>query len=55
MVIPGPGDARAAAHSRLRASDADREQVIDSLKIAFAQAYFLFVLISVGLCSRLAA
>ena len=27
----------AAAHSRLRASDADREQVIDTLKVAFAQ------------------
>ena len=27
----------AAAHGRLRASDADREQVIDELKVAFAQ------------------
>lgn len=37
MVTSGPEDPRAAAYSRLRASDADREQVIDTLKVAFAQ------------------
>ncbi len=36
-MITGPEDPRAAAHGRLRASDADREQVIDTLKVAFAQ------------------
>jgi Domain of unknown function (DUF1707) len=36
-VTSGPEDPRAAAYSRLRASDADREQVIDTLKVAFAQ------------------
>ncbi len=34
---PGPEESSAAAHGRLRASDADREQVIDTLKVAFAQ------------------
>ena len=36
----GPGERGAAgamAHGRLRASDADREQVIDTLKAAFVQ------------------
>jgi DUF1707 SHOCT-like domain len=37
VVTSGPEDPRAAAYSRLRASDADREQVIDTLKVAFAQ------------------
>ena len=36
-MASGPEDPRAAAYSRLRASDADREQVIDTLKVAFAQ------------------
>ena len=36
-MTPGPEDSSAAAHGRLRASDADREQVIDTLKVAFAQ------------------
>ena len=36
-MTSGPEDPRAAAHGRLRASDADREQVIDTLKVAFAQ------------------
>ena len=36
-MTSGPEDPRAAAYSRLRASDADREQVIDTLKVAFAQ------------------
>jgi hypothetical protein len=33
----GPGDEGAAGRSHLRASHADREQVIDVLKAAFAQ------------------
>ena len=37
VVTSGPEDPRAAAYSRLRASDADREQVIDMLKAAFVQ------------------
>ena len=37
VVTSGPEDPRAAALSRLRASVADREQVIDMLKVAFAQ------------------
>jgi DUF1707 SHOCT-like domain len=36
-VTTGPGDPKAAAHGRLRASDADREQAIDTIKVAFAQ------------------
>jgi hypothetical protein len=39
-VIPQPGDERAArraSRSRLRASQADREQVVDTLKEAFVQ------------------
>ncbi len=36
-MTTGPEDPKAAAHSRLRASDADREQAIDTLKVAFAQ------------------
>jgi Domain of unknown function (DUF1707) len=39
-VMVGPGDeiaAGAGGHSRLRASHADREQVIDALKAAFVQ------------------
>jgi Domain of unknown function (DUF1707) len=39
-VVAGPGDemdARAAGRGRMRASDADREQVIEVLKDAFAQ------------------
>ena len=36
-MTTGPEDPRAAAHGRLRASDADRDQVIDTLKVAFAQ------------------
>ena len=36
-MLPGPEYSSAAAHGRLRASDADREQVIDTLKVAFAQ------------------
>jgi hypothetical protein len=35
-VITGPEDGAAAGHGRLRASHADREQVIDTLKTAFA-------------------
>jgi Domain of unknown function (DUF1707) len=35
-VITGPGEGAAAGHGRLRASHADREQVIDTLKTAFA-------------------
>jgi hypothetical protein len=35
-VTTGREDPRAAAHGRLRASDNDREQVIDTLKVAFA-------------------
>jgi hypothetical protein len=37
VVTPGSEDSSTAAHGRLRASDADREQVIDTLKVAFAQ------------------
>jgi hypothetical protein len=42
LVIPQPGDERAArrasrSRSRLRASHADREQVVDTLKDAFVQ------------------
>jgi hypothetical protein len=39
-VTVGPGDeiaARARAHGRLRASNADRERVIDTLKAAFVE------------------
>ena len=39
-MTAGPWDpitARAAGHSHLRASDADRERVIDTLKAAFVQ------------------
>jgi hypothetical protein len=39
-VTAGPWDPRAVGapdHGRLRASDADREQVIDALKVAFVQ------------------
>ena len=35
-MITGPEEGTAAAHGRLRASHADREQVIDTLKTAFA-------------------
>jgi hypothetical protein len=35
-VITGPEDGAAAGHGRLRASRADREHVIDTLKTAFA-------------------
>jgi hypothetical protein len=35
-VITGPEDGAAAGHGRLRASDADREHVIDTVKTAFA-------------------
>jgi hypothetical protein len=35
-VVTGPEEGTAAAHGRLRASHADREQVIDTLKTAFA-------------------
>ena len=35
-MITGPEEGTAAAHGRLRASQADREQVIDTLKTAFA-------------------
>ena len=40
LVIPQPGDERAArraSRSRMRASHADREQVVDTLKEAFVQ------------------
>jgi hypothetical protein len=36
-VIAGPGDGNAAAAGRLRASSADRDHVIDVLKVAFVQ------------------
>jgi len=36
-MTTGPGDDIAAGRGRLRASDADREQVIDVLKAAFVQ------------------
>jgi hypothetical protein len=37
-VVTGPGDEWvAASRSRMRAADADREQLIDALKTAFAQ------------------
>lgn len=36
-MTSGPVDPMTAARGRLRASDADREQVIDVLKVAFAQ------------------
>jgi hypothetical protein len=36
-VITGPGNERAAPAGRLRASHADREQVISALKAAFVQ------------------
>ena len=36
-MTSGPEDSSTAARGRLRASDADREQVIDTLKVAFAQ------------------
>ena len=35
-MITGPDEGAAAGHGRLRASHADREQVIDTLKTAFA-------------------
>ena len=35
-MITGPEDGAAAGHGRLRASDADREHVIDTVKTAFA-------------------
>ncbi len=35
-MVTGPEEGTAAAHGRLRASHADREQVIDTLKTAFA-------------------
>jgi hypothetical protein len=35
-VIRGPVNRTAAARSRLRASDADREQAVEELKVAFA-------------------
>lgn len=35
-MIPGPEQGAAAGHGRLRASHADREQVIGTLKTAFA-------------------
>src|SRR5271169_7180570 len=35
-VMTGPDEGAVAAHGRLRASHADREQVIDTLKTAFA-------------------
>lgn len=41
-MTPGPGGrggADATGHGRLRASDADREQVIDTLKTAFVQGW----------------
>jgi hypothetical protein len=41
-VVTGPGEqmaAGAAGRGRLRASDADREQVIDTLKAAFVQGW----------------
>jgi len=41
-VTKGPGErgaADATAHGRLRASDADREQVIGTLKAAFVQGW----------------
>jgi hypothetical protein len=37
LVMPQPGDERAARRSGLRASHADREQVVDTLKDAFVQ------------------
>jgi hypothetical protein len=42
LVTAGPGERGAAAamgRGRLRASDADREQVIDTLKAAFVQGW----------------
>ena len=36
-MAEGPVDPVAAAHGRLRASDADRERVIETLKVAFIQ------------------
>ena len=36
-MAEGPVDPAAAAHGRLRASDADRERVIEELKVAFVQ------------------
>jgi DUF1707 SHOCT-like domain len=36
-VAEGPVDPVAAAHGRLRASDADRERVIEALKVAFVR------------------
>jgi uncharacterized protein len=35
--MTGPGDAMAGDRGQLRASHADREQVIDALKAAFVQ------------------
>jgi hypothetical protein len=37
LVMPQPGDERAARRASLRASHADREQVVDTLKDAFVQ------------------
>jgi hypothetical protein len=37
LVMPQPGDERAARRARLRASHADREQVVDTLKDGFVQ------------------
>jgi hypothetical protein len=36
-VTTGPVDPVAAGHGRFRASDADRERAIETLKVAFAQ------------------
>jgi hypothetical protein len=37
LVMPQPGDERAARRASLRTSHADREQVVDTLKDAFVQ------------------
>jgi hypothetical protein len=41
-VITGPEEGAAAGRSRLRASHADREHVIDTLKTAFANSAWTF-------------
>jgi Domain of unknown function (DUF1707) len=38
-VTTGPVDPVAAGHGRFRASDADRERAIETLKVAFAQGH----------------
>src|SRR5580698_10243803 len=48
-VITGPEEGAAAGHGRLRASHADRELVIDTLKTAFARTYAELATVTAGI------